>query len=348
MLNIVTNLQTKISPLLIIGTQRSGSNLLRLMLNQSPAIEAPHPPHILQTFFPLLKAYGDLTNEGNFRQLVSDVVGFIKVNPVPWRNVELEENEVFELCRRHTLPEVYRVVYTLKAQYKNARYWCCKSMANVYYIPEIEQAGLEPYYLYLVRDGRDVAASFKNAIVGEKHMYFIAQKWVQEQELALQMIAQYDATHRFGILKYEEFLKNPSQALSPILNALGLEWSGYMLDYYKSDEARYTAAAGDMWKNVIKPLDSSNMRHYSEKLSAEEIRIFERVAGNTLQKLGYPLDYGLNGNTAAFTAAEIQEFKTQNEKMKIEARKEHTLDASARAAQESFLNAIKSRLAVAQ
>jgi len=121
-----------------------------------------------------------------------------------------------------------------------------------------------------------------------------------------------------------------------------------MLDYYKSDEAKYTAAAGDMWKNVIKPLDSSNMRHYSEKLSAEEIRIFERVAGNTLQKLGYPLDYDLKGNTGDFTAAEVADFKVQNEQMKIEARKEHKLDATARAAQENFLKGIKSRLALTQ
>ena len=31
----------------MIGTQRSGSNLLRLMVNQAPDIAAPHPPHIL-------------------------------------------------------------------------------------------------------------------------------------------------------------------------------------------------------------------------------------------------------------------------------------------------------------
>ena len=36
-----------------IGTQRSGSNLLRLMLNQLEGIYAPHPPHILKTFYPL-------------------------------------------------------------------------------------------------------------------------------------------------------------------------------------------------------------------------------------------------------------------------------------------------------
>ena len=37
----------------MIGTQRSGSNLFRLMLNQLPEIAAPHPPHILIRLMPL-------------------------------------------------------------------------------------------------------------------------------------------------------------------------------------------------------------------------------------------------------------------------------------------------------
>jgi hypothetical protein len=338
-------LSIKTQPLLFIGTQRSGSNLLRLILNQSAAIEAPHPPHILQTFLPLLAAYGDLKDEKNFRQLVADITGFIKVNPVPWRNVDLDEERVYSQCNGHSLMEIYRVVYEMKAAHKAARYWSCKSMGNVYYIPEIEKAGLKPYYLYLVRDGRDVAASFKNAIVGEKHMYFIGQKWNEEQRLALEMTAKY-AAGRTVIIKYEDFLRHPKSALAPLLKMLDVEWNDDMLEYYKSDEAKFTAAAGDMWKNVIKPIDSGNMRHYSEKLSAEEILIFEQVCSDSLVKLGYALDNKLNGSVANFTTEKIQLYKEQNELMKAEARKEHTLDAHARAAQESFLKGVKSRLGI--
>ena len=44
----------------MIWIQRSGSNLLRLMLNELPEIAAPHPPHILQRMMPLVPRYGDL------------------------------------------------------------------------------------------------------------------------------------------------------------------------------------------------------------------------------------------------------------------------------------------------
>lgn len=60
-----------IQPIQMIGTQRSGSNLLRLLLNQYTEIVAPHPPHILQRFYPLLPAYGDLLVAENMAKLTN-------------------------------------------------------------------------------------------------------------------------------------------------------------------------------------------------------------------------------------------------------------------------------------
>lgn len=329
-------------PVLIIGTQRSGSNLLRLMLNQLPEIEAPHPPHILQVFFPLLKAYGNLQQEENFRLLVSDIVDYIAVNPVAWHNFPLHTNEVIIRVKENTLLEIFRVVYELKAETKNARYWCCKSMANIYYINEIEKAGLQPFYIHLLRDGRDVAASFKNSIVGEKHICFIAQQWKKEQELAAALANRLPVT-QFCTLRYEEFITNPRQALEPVLQMLHLGWTDDILKFYLSDEAKRTAASGDMWKNVIKPVDKTNMRHYSEKLSVEEIKIFEKVAGDTLVAFGYKTDNDHSAMMKDFTKEEIISFTLENEALKKEARKKYVLDAEVRVPQEEIVKKIKSR-----
>ena len=57
----------------MVGEQRSGSNLLRLILNESKDIAGPHPPHILQRFVPLLPIYGELNKPETFNRLVDDV-----------------------------------------------------------------------------------------------------------------------------------------------------------------------------------------------------------------------------------------------------------------------------------
>jgi hypothetical protein len=161
----------------MIGTQRSGSNMLRLMLNQLPEIEAPHPPHLLQIFFPLLNIYGELKEHANFKRLIEDICRYIEVNPVSWSKFKPDIDTILNRCQYRTLVEIMKVVYELKAEAKGAKYWCCKSLANVYFIHEIENSGLNPFYIHLVRDGRDVAASFEKSIVGEKHIYFIAKKF---------------------------------------------------------------------------------------------------------------------------------------------------------------------------
>ena len=86
-----------------IGTQRSGSNLLRIMLDQFPEVFGPHPPHILITFYPLLNYYGNLETTENFKKLINDVCTMVELNPVEWEGLALDRQKIFESCRKRTL-----------------------------------------------------------------------------------------------------------------------------------------------------------------------------------------------------------------------------------------------------
>src|SRR3954462_2626336 len=169
----------------MIGIQRSGSNLLRLMLNELPEIAAPHPPHILQRMMPLIPSYGDLNKDRAFSLLVDDVCRLVELNPVPWESVALDRKDVAARCRKRSLVAVFGALYDVMAETWRAKTWCCKSLANVYYLPEIDEYFDDAKYVYLDRDGRDVAVSFRKAVVGEKHFYHIAKEWDEAQRLAL-------------------------------------------------------------------------------------------------------------------------------------------------------------------
>ena len=97
-------------PVFMIGTQRSGSNLLRLMLNQLPEIAAPHPPHILQRIMPLLSGYGDLSDDKNFFQLIEDICRLVELNPVPWSGVILDRGDVIRRCRERSAVAIHGIV----------------------------------------------------------------------------------------------------------------------------------------------------------------------------------------------------------------------------------------------
>ena len=155
----------------MIGTQRSGSNLLRLMLNQVEGLAAPHPPHILKRLTPLLPSYGDLNQ--SFSQLVDDACRLVELNPVNWEGVSLDRKDVASRCKNKSIVAIYFAIYDVLAETWGATSWCCKSLANVAYLPEIAEYADDAKFIYLYRDGRDVALSFQKAVVGEKHIYQI-------------------------------------------------------------------------------------------------------------------------------------------------------------------------------
>ena len=161
----------------MIGEQRSGSNLLRLILNKSPNVAAPHPPHILLNFHNLTSFYGDLNDSGNFTQLVEDVCEFVNRNPVPWTKTEITVDKVLSKCEKRTLIDVYEAIMEIYAEAHGANSWLCKSMQNVRWIDQLEEHFSNAKYIYLYRDPRDVTLSFMKAVVGHKHPYCIAKKW---------------------------------------------------------------------------------------------------------------------------------------------------------------------------
>jgi hypothetical protein len=329
----------------MIGTQRSGSNLLRLMLNQLKGVSAPHPPHILERFMPLLPAYGDLNVTENFAQLVEDVCLLVEYNPVPWTGITLDRKIIGQRVTNPTLPEIARVIYELKAESEGAGIWMCKSMANIRYAEELEKYAEKPLYLHLFRDGRDVALSFKKAIVGEKHMYHIAKQWKTEQEASIKLRELLGA-ERVVQVKYEDLLGQPQKVLAELCSFIGAEYSDAAMEYHQSDESKETANSGLMWQNVVKPVLSDNHNKFLKELSEEDILIFEQVAGDTLEKLGYKR-YLPNEKVRSFSPEEITLFSEINQKMKQEVRQQlKPEDLLKRKAQEELLRSVVSRMPV--
>ena len=315
------------------------------MLNQFDEISAPHPPHVLKTFVPILEYYGDLNDQDRFSELANDIATFVNANPVPWLLDHLTASDLTSTARSNSLLSLYEAVYTIKMNQDKAQAWCCKSMFNEYYSESIESEGIVPFYIYLVRDGRDVSASFKKALVGPKHVYFLAKKWQEDQLKALEIKQRVDPS-RFFELKYEELVSSPKRILRELSRTLGVQYSDKLLAYYTSDESIRTASSGEMWKNVANPLMKQNVGKYKTELTGEEVRLFEKIAGEMLLDRGYELEFELNETgTEGFTDDDIRSFSLLNDQLQHEARlNANKHDLQVRGKQELVLNEIHRRL----
>jgi hypothetical protein len=269
-------------------------------------------------------------------QLSEDMCEWVKCNPVPWTDVELEPSIIGRDAR--SIYDLVVNIYKQKARTDKASIWCCKSTFNVYYLPEIERH-IQPFYVYLFRDGRDVAVSFKKAFVGPKHVYFIAKQWAEEQALAMDFL-QHIPDERKLYIAYESVLADPQIEIERICKKLQIDFDSNMLEYYKSDESIHTAESGEMWTHVKEPILKNNKQKYLRELTAEEIQIFEMVAGDVLQKLGYEL----SSNRSVSLSFNLEEYHKQNNMLATEVRKRASKSELARRLpQEQLLYRIKEK-----
>jgi len=302
-------------PIFMIGTQRSGSNLLRVMLNELPEIAGPHPPHIVQRVMPLMPRYGDLGQNKAFSLLVDDVCRLVELNPVPWEGVTFDRENVAARCRKRNLVAVFGAVYDVAAEAWGAKTWCCKSLANIHYLPEIEDYFTDAKYIYLYRDGRDVAVSFSKAQIGEKHFYHIAKVWDEIQQLALNFRRKIPAKRFFNV-SYEELTTQTENTVQALCRFLGVDYKPSMLEFHNSAEAKRTASASILWGNVTSPVMKQNSRKFLKEALESDIRIFESIAGNSLDSLGYERLFAKKGEELSFGPDDIRRFDMENDKLK--------------------------------
>jgi hypothetical protein len=332
-------------PIFMIGEQRSGSNLLRLMLEQHPLVTAPHPPHILQRLMPLLPVYGDLKNDVAFKCLIEDVCELIHRNPVPWDAVELSVEDIFLRCSERSLVAVYGAVMDLYAEAERADHWVCKSMQNVRWVDDLERYFKHPVYIYLYRDPRDVCLSFTKAVVGEKHPYSIAKKWVDLQQLCLDARERV-GSERFYSVSYEALVTNPVQQLKKLMEFMGLAYNSSQQEFYHSRAAWEAAHASKLWENVEKPVTKSRVGQFRKGLTFDQIHIIESVAGGTMDVLGYQPEVTTIVEPIRFTPEEIERYDHFNRELKHEmAMRCEPEDLARRSYQQALLEEISGRLA---
>jgi hypothetical protein len=188
-----------------------------------------------------------------------------------------------------------------------------------------------------------VALSFRKAVVGEKHFYHIASEWASAQEIALAWRKKIEP-ERFLSVNYEDLTGSPEVAAKRICAFLGVAYVPSMLDFHRAEEAKRTAASSDLWSNVVNPVMKDNTKKFLREMKAEDIKIFESVAGPVLDALGYERVLVKPGKEIAYTDEQIAAFDAGNRRLKDEKLKlVDPADLMPRDLQENLLQEIKTR-----
>lgn len=298
-------------PIMLLSTERSGSNLVRSILNTHPEISAPHP---LETAYPWRKVVPpEKMSDKRARKLLRDVLINKNYSFHPLES-SVSVDDVYEeyegLERNHSLFDVQKPLYDTYADEQGCSAWASKYPALWDCLDDVFSYYENPKLVYLVRDVRDVVLSFKTSNVGRYHPYFNAIRWYQEQKKGAELLDQRgESVH---LLRYKDLLQNPESVVMNVCDFLEMDYDERMLYYYETEEAKAASESADVFENLTSPIMSDNFDKFREQLSHEEIKITEKIAADILERFGYERTY---------TQDEIDEFELDEEKYRKQDRK---------------------------
>lgn len=274
-------------PIFIIGTERSGTNLLRLILNAHPHIAIPHPPHIMKNFFKLEPLYADLSRDNNFKKLIRDVVTMVELHPYPW-GITIDKERIFRQAKDRNLISIFFCIYNQYLEASHKERWGCKSTFMLYHVALIRRYYPSAKFIYMVRDGRDVAVSAKSAIFNHYSVYYTAGLWKKEQEIGIYWLNKLSGDEIF-LVKYEDLVRNPQVIIASICLFLNEPYQENLLEFYATFEAKKSAGLSAAWENTKRPIMQDNFGKFQKGLKEREINLFEAIASQELDYFSYAL-----------------------------------------------------------
>ncbi len=281
-------------PFFIIGTERSGTNLLRMILNYGPDVSIAHPPHFLKNLAGLEGRFGDLSIDSNLNSLVKASLTFLELHPYQW-NLKVSASEVTEYLTNSSYPRsvlgIQSTLYDFYARREGKERWGCKSTFSVRHIHEIKRDLPDALFVQLVRDPRDVAASAKKSQFNHFHPYFSAKLWQEEQLMASSGLASYPDS--FYVLRYEDLITSPSTITKDLCQFLGIEFTESMLSYHQGSEAKKSSSLSRSWMNTGREILSSNSGNFERGLSLAEVSLVESQCYIQMKDFNYPLQNAL-------------------------------------------------------
>lgn len=277
----------------IVGAGRSGTTLLRLMLDAHPDLAIPPETHFITT---VAKRCGAAAEP---RACFVQTLTSHRLWPDYCVDADALRRSVDRLDP-FTLADALRAFYALYAGRFGKPRWGDKTPGYLAHMALLQRVLPEVRFVHLIRDGRDVALSLRETWFAPGSIEKAADWWVWS------IIRARTEAKEVGFyleVRYEDLILETESTLRRICAFVDLEWAPAMLRYHTSAENRL-AELGDVaappggrvvpgadrrriLSRTSSPPQSDRVARWRRELALAERERYEAVAGALLRELGY-------------------------------------------------------------
>ncbi len=258
----------KKQPLFILGCPRSGTTLLASFFSDT-SYGAPIETHFITKYYKKLDSYGNLQEKCNFSRLIQDI---LNERPVMQRCGQIDIDGFYDELNEYSYKEIVNKICLLISKKMGYKSWGDKTPHYILDLEIIYKLFPESKYIYIVREGRDVALSLLEREWGPNNILYCAEYW-KRCNVDNVIINELKARKQLYFVRYEDLLDNAKKILPEIFT--------FMEEYYDLDKMN----------NLISKIKRGNYNKWKSVMNKSQIKLFENVAANSLKKFGYETSY---------------------------------------------------------
>jgi hypothetical protein len=280
----------------IVGAGRSGTTLLRLMLDSHTQLSIP-----AETGF--LMELSNLTPGADSNTIIQTMI-----NHPCWPDLSVSAADFKEKAQSilpFELSEAIRTFYSTYARQHGKTRYGDKTPGYCLFIDKIQDIIPEARFIHIIRDGRDVALSIRPLWFSPSdQIEGLAADWCMRIKKTRELSRQ---CRHYMEIKYESLIMQPEVELRRILDFIDLPYENQMMDYYLHAPTRLTEVKdryilngsrlitqadriNAQRKTFQKPV-KDNIFRWRTLMTPDEICRYQQVAADTLLELGYELAY---------------------------------------------------------
>lgn len=278
----------------IVGVGRSGTTLLRLMLDAHPDLTIPSETHFLPAVLELARS--KILTPESFTDTVTQCHTW-----VDFQIAEQRLGNALAQLQEFSISDALRCFYRVYACRFNKPRWGDKTPLYNLHMLSIQEVLPEAHFVHVIRDGRDVALSLRHLWFGPGNdIVGLARHWCERLRESRQ---QAQSVRYYMEVRYENLIRDPRRELQAICRFIDLPYRDEMESYHKTAQARI-AELGDrrnqaggiivkkeqriaIYQLASRPPDQSRIQRWRGAMNTAEQEQFESVAGDMLRELGY-------------------------------------------------------------
>jgi hypothetical protein len=270
------------APFFVVGNDRSGTTMLRLVLDRSAEAAVPPESMFLVDFEPVRKS-GGLEDRAKAADFVQRVWSHPKVRlwglpgPPPEVPAGLSHADAY----RFAVESPFRAY----AAAEGKRRFGDKTPLYLRYVDMLLEIWPAARIVVLVRDGRDVALSVMQVPFGPNNVWAAARSWARGIRLGRE--AERAHPGQVTTVRYEDLVSDPEPHVRTLCEFLGLTFRDDMLAVERSDPGKIVKDQAGWFTSIAHGINTSAVGKWRQEMSPREQRVFATVAGRELAALGY-------------------------------------------------------------